>query len=143
MVVQRIATQLNIEPDSTVLYIRRLRTADDKPIFVCDSYLPLTRFPALRNADYSATSLHELFEQVIGRRIIRATQWIGVTAAERDIASLLGIEVNSPVLRLQRITYVEENLQVESVQAFFHPGRYQHYSELVAQPNIMLKTSRV
>jgi GntR family transcriptional regulator len=131
---QVVAAQLNIEPGSPVLSIRRLRTADEKPIFVCDSYIPLARFPLLRNADYAANSLHELFEQVTGRRVVRATQWIGVATANAEMANLLGIEEHNPVLRLRRVTYVEGNLQIECVQAFFHPGRYQYYSELVAQP---------
>ncbi|GAC1390640.1 MAG: GntR family transcriptional regulator [Ktedonobacteraceae bacterium] len=129
---QTVAAQLNIDIGSPVIYIRRLRTADEKPIFVCDSYLSLTRFPMLRNADYATNSLHELFEQVVGR-VMRATQWIGVVTASDEVAGLLGIEGDSPVLRLQRVTYVEGNLQIESVQAFFHPDRYQHYSELVAR----------
>jgi GntR family transcriptional regulator len=132
---QIVATQLNVDVGSPVLYVRRLRTADEKPIFVCDSYIPVTRFPALRNANYTSTSLHELFEHVVGRKIIRATQWIAATTVEDTIAALLGIAINSPVLQLQRVTFVEGNVQVESVQAYFHPGRYQHYSELMAQPN--------
>ncbi|GAC1404925.1 MAG: GntR family transcriptional regulator [Ktedonobacteraceae bacterium] len=133
---QSVAAQLSVDVGSPILYIRRLRTADEKPIFVCDSYLPLTRFPALGHADYSVTSLHELFEQTIGQ-IVRATQWIGVTTVDPDIAALLGIETGSSVLRLHRVTYVADNLQVESVQAFFHPNRYQHYSELMAHPATM------
>ncbi|GAC1363202.1 MAG: GntR family transcriptional regulator [Ktedonobacteraceae bacterium] len=132
---QAVANQLNIPVGSPVMSIRRLRMADEQPIFVCDSYLPLTRFPVLRDADYKVISLHELFEQVIGRHITRATQWITATTCDADVAALLGITIGSPVLQLQRVTFVEENLQVETVQAFFHPDRYQHYSELVVQPN--------
>ena len=139
---ETVAAQLHIDPGSPVLYIRRLRTADEKPIFVCDSYLPVTRFPALRNADYSANSLHNLFEQVTGREVVGATQWIGATAASHEIAVLLKIEDNSPVLRLQRVTYVESHLEVESVQAFFHPNRYQQYSELVIEPKILNSTAK-
>lgn len=129
-----VATKLSVSVGGPLLYVRRLRTADEQPIFVCDSYLPLTRFPALRDADYSVTSLHELFEHAVGRRIIRATQWIGVAIAPQDIANLLGLPTSRPVLHIQRVTYVQGNVQVESVQAFFHPDRYQHYNELIAQP---------
>lgn len=137
-----VAAQLRIGMDSPVLHVRRLRTANMRPIFVCDSYFPLAHFPALRDADYSTTSLYELFEQVVGRKVVRATQWIGATAAERDIATLLELEVDTPVLRLQRVTYVESNLPIESVQGFFHPGRYQYYSELAAPPGTIVKVDR-
>ncbi|MBE3561206.1 MAG: GntR family transcriptional regulator [Ktedonobacteraceae bacterium] len=127
---QYVATQLQIAVGSPVLSLRRLRTADGQPIFVSDSWVALARFPALRLADYATTSLYRLFEQTTGRRIVRATQWIGVARAEQDIAQYLGIEADSPVLWLQRLTYVEGNVPVESVRAFFHPERYRHYSEL-------------
>jgi GntR family transcriptional regulator len=130
-----IAEQLQVETGSPVLSFRRVRTADERPIFVCDSYLPLTRFPQLREADYTSTSLYQLFEQVLRLKIIRATQWISAITAPSDITGLLEIAVGSPVLQLQRITFVEGNLPIETVQAFFRSDRYQYYSELVAPLN--------
>lgn len=135
MASQALAEQLHVDVGSPILYFRRLRTADERAIFVCDSYIPLTRFPQLREADYTSTSLYRLFEQVLGRRVVRATQWISAVAVQTDIAQLLEIESNAPVLQLQRITFIEGNEPVETVQAFFHSSRYQYYSELVAQPD--------
>lgn len=139
---QSLAEQLHVDVGSPVFYFRRLRMADERPIFVCDSYVPLTRFPQLREADYTSTSLYRLFEQVLGRKVARATQWISALAAESDIAQLLEVDVNAPVLQLQRITFVEGNLPVETVQAFFHSSRYQYYSELIVQPDASVKATR-
>jgi len=136
---QTLAMQLNVATGSPVLYVRRLRTADDRPIFTCDSYLSLVRFPALREVDCSVSSFYELFEQVTARRIIRATQWIGAAAAEDEIARLLELAPGAPVLWLKRITYVEGDQPVESVEAFFHSRRYHYYSELLPQPSTVVQ----
>ena len=53
-----------------MLFVRRLRLAARRPIFVCDSHLPVTRFPMLKDADYEAISLSRLFEERIGRKIV-------------------------------------------------------------------------
>ena len=36
-------------------------------------------------------------------------------------------------MRLDRVAYVYGDLPIESVTAFFHPDRYQHYGELSPQ----------
>ena len=129
-----IAKRLGVEPGEEVLYVRRLRLADGQPIFLCDSYLPIVRFPELRDADYGTVSLRELFENTTGRKFARAQQWIEAAAAPRDVAGLLDIEAGTPVLKIERVTFVDGDEPIENVEAFFHPERYRHYNELSSQP---------
>lgn len=131
---ERDAARLDVGVGTPVMYVRRLRTADGHPIFVCDSHLPLERCPALRGADYSVNSLYKLFEEVVGKKIVRAAQWISAGNADKEVAELLELDIGAPVLTLERVTYVEGEEPVESVRAYFHPERYRHYSELVPQP---------
>jgi GntR family transcriptional regulator len=127
---EEVAARLEIEAGDEVLFVRRLRLADERPIFVCDSYLPVGRFPALRGANYGTVSLSKLFEERIGRRIQNSRQWIGAATATSEVAALLEIPAGIPVLRVLRITLVTGNAPIELVEAHFHPERYQHYNEL-------------
>ena len=127
---EEVAARLEIGVGDDVLFVRRLRLADERPIFACDSYLPVGRFPALRDADYGTVSLSELFEERTGRRIKNSRQWIGAATATSDVAALLEIPVGVPVLRVRRITVVTGDDPIELVEAHFHPERYQHYNEL-------------
>jgi len=127
---EEVAARLEIEAGDEVLFVRRLRLADERPIFVCDSYLPVGRFPALRGANYGTVSLSKLFEERIGRRIQNSRQWIGAATATPEVAALLEIPAGIPVLRVLRITLVTGNTPIELVEAHFHPERYQHYNEL-------------
>ena len=131
---EEVAAWLELEVGERVLFVRRLRLADGRPIFVCDSYLPVTRFPALGDADYGSVSLSRLFEERTGRSIERARQWIGADTATPDVAELLEISPGVPVLKIRRVTSVTGGEPVEVVEAFFHPERYQHYNELSTQP---------
>ena len=127
---EEVASRLGLKPGEKVLFVRRLRLADGKPIFVGDSYLPIGRFPALKEADYGGVSLSSLFREAVGAEVDRARQWIGATAAPEDVAELLELEEGAPVLEVRRVSCVFGEAPVEYVEAFFHPDRYQHYNEL-------------
>ena len=131
---EKVAARLDLEPGERVLFVRRLRLADERPIFVCDSHLPITRFPALRDADYGAVSLRRLLEETTGSEMARAHQWMGAATAAKDVAEMLEIEPGVPVLRIERVTFATGEQPIELVEAFFHPERYQHYNELSSQP---------
>ena len=133
MADEEVAARLGVEVGEKVLFVRRLRLADERPIFVCDSYLPIERFPALKDADYGTVSLTRLLEERTGRKVEHARQWIGAATAAEDVAELLEIPAGVPVLEIRRITCVTGNEPAEAVEAFFHPERYQHYNELSAQ----------
>ena len=132
---EEVAVRLGVEVGERVLFVRRLRLADKRPIFVCDSHLPIERFPALKDADYGTVSLTRLLEERTGRKVEHARQWIGAATAADDVAELLEIPVGVPVLKIRRVTCVTGEEPAEVVEAFFHPERYQHYNELSAQPS--------
>ena len=127
---EEVAAWLGVEVGERVLFVRRLGLADDRPVFVCNSYLPTSRFPALKDADYRTVSLGRLLEERTGRQIEHVRQWIGAATAVEDVAESLEIPAGVPVLEIRRITCVTGNEPVEAVEAYFHPGRYQHYNEL-------------
>jgi GntR family transcriptional regulator len=126
---EEVAARLGVEVGEMVLFVRRLRLADGRPIFVCNSYLPTSRFPALKDADYGTGSLSRLLERT-GRQIERARQWIVAATVAPEVAELLEIPAGVPVLEIRRIICVTGNEPAEAVEAYLHPGRYQHYNEL-------------
>ena len=135
---REVASRLALAEGEMVLYVRRLRLADERPIFVCDSYLPVARFPELLDADYGTVSLSRLFEEVVGLKVERPHQWIGAAAASADVASLLEIDEGVPLLKVERVAHAAGDAPIESVEAFFHPERYRHYNELSVGPEELL-----
>jgi GntR family transcriptional regulator len=131
---EQLASHLKLRPGDPVLFVKRLRTADDRPFNFAESALNVVRFPALRSADFSppSLSLYRLFEQVSGRAVRHVMQWLSATAASPEAAKHLGVRPKSPLLQLERVLFVEGNVPIEMVRAFFIGDSYKYYSELTA-----------
>ncbi len=131
-----VAANLGLAEGDPVLFVNRLRTADEQPFYVGCSALNVVRFPELRSADFTSISLYRLFEEVTGRMVTRAVQWLSAVGADRDIAGNLKVRLGDPVLQLERILFLAGDLPVESVRAFFHGKLYKYYSELAAPSSV-------
>ena len=126
---EAVAGHLRIRPGDPVLVVSRIRTADDQPVYVGTSTLNLAVFPQLRDLDYSSLGMYPLFEMATGRQVVRATQWLSAVSADAAVARSLGLRPKAPVLKLERVVYLEGDLPVESVVGYFHGDIYRHYSE--------------
>jgi GntR family transcriptional regulator len=127
-----VAAKLGLAEDDAVLFLKRLRTADDRPFYFAESILNSTAFPRLLTTDYTSPSLslYRLFEEVAGRRVQRVTQWLSAVGAMRAVARHLDVGVGSPLLQLERVLFVEGDVPIELVTAWFIGGSYKYYSEL-------------
>jgi GntR family transcriptional regulator len=128
------AEQLNLGIGSDVLFLERLRTADERQFYFSRSVLNATAFPGLLDADYTSPSLslYKLFEQITGRRVRRVTQWLSAVGAAKDVARHLGLRTGAPVLQLDRVLFIGDQVPIEAVRAWFLGESYKFYSELVA-----------
>lgn len=128
------AKLLGIELGDRVLKVERLRTADEKPFYFAESTLNVTRFPDLLKADYgvNSLSLYRVFEEATGRRVDRAIQWLSAVPAPPYIAERLGVRPGSPLLKLERVLFVDGDAAVEALSAWFLGETYKYYSELRA-----------
>jgi GntR family transcriptional regulator len=128
------AQQLNIERSDPVMQVKRLRTADGQPFYFAVSALNLVRFPHFRDVDFSSPSLslYRLFEEVTGRKVARVTQWLAAVAATGEAAGHLNVADGHPLLEMERVLFVDGDIPVESVRAWFIGGTYRFYSELYA-----------
>ena len=131
---ERLAASLKLALGDRVLFLKRLRTADERPFYFAESALNLARFPNLSTADFEAPSLslYRLFEQVSGRRVEYVKQWLSATAADREAAKYLGVRTGFPLLQLERILFLEGDDPIETVRAFFLGNTYKYYTELKA-----------
>jgi GntR family transcriptional regulator len=100
---------LGCRENAQVLYLRRLRTGDGRPILLVDHFLaPAVR---LRRSDLGQ-SLYETLEQTLGIRLQEAYHTLRAGRAEQEEAGLLGIETGEPVLRFERTTMTAERKPV-------------------------------
>ena len=125
-----IAGQLEIQPGEDVLEVKRIRTADGRPLFVGLNMINITRFPDLADQDYSEEGMFSVFRRVTGMEVTRVVQWMSASPASADAADHLELDPGDPVLEVQRVVFLGDGVPVEVTVGSFHGGIYKHYSEV-------------
>lgn len=117
-----VAESLRTRPGELVLRVERLRCADDKPIVLLLSYLPV-RLGIPLSEDFSG-SLIDLLENRYGVDIAIGDQTIEAARADEEQAVALEIKKGDPVLIMRRTTYSKDGTPVEYVTGAYRSDRY-------------------
>jgi GntR family transcriptional regulator len=117
---ERIAQTLALAPDTPILYLRRLRFVDERPVMVCDTYLPESRFSDLDRNAFVRGSLYATLEQRYGFTIARSERRVEAQdVIDPAVANLLHVPLFSPILLLTGLTFVEgEEQPIELLIAY-------------------------
>lgn len=104
----KIAGELHIPKGEMVFYLKRLRFVSNKPVWVVESYIPLSKVPRLSINDFEETgrrqSLFYVLENVHDLPVHMWIESIKVTKLVDDICEQLKIECGSTgLLRMDKI----------------------------------------
>lgn len=108
-----VAKELNLETDSTVVVLERLRFVNEIPWTLTITYVPHELCPQLLQEDFTDQSLYALLEQKYGLSIHYGRRSVEAVAATPTIAHALGIEENDPILRLRSTAFDEDGNALE------------------------------
>ena len=108
-----LAQHMHIILGEKLFRIKRLRSADDVPMMLEVTYLPVSQFFSLTAHDVEQKSLYQIFEEDYNIKIGVAEEEFKASIARSDDATLLQISEGSPVLSLTRTTYNDRNIIVE------------------------------
>jgi len=100
MPVDDLADKLNVSGDKHIIYIKRLRKVDNKPILIQETYIPFHICPPLLEEDVRKNSLFELLERKHGIHLTRVRNYFDVKYLNADEGMLLDLSENSPALVL-------------------------------------------
>jgi GntR family transcriptional regulator len=109
------AAALGLRPGDSLLFIRRLLRFRGQPTVVDDIYLPANIFKGLTMAllNENPVPLYSLFESRFDISMVRADERLRAVQGESDIAALLEVDPNKPLLRVERISYTYGDRAVE------------------------------
>ena len=113
---------LQIGPGDYVVDITRVRLADGSPISLEHAQLPADRFPGLLEQQLGG-SLYELLESHYGLVNGQAMERIEAVNATDEEASLLGIEPQSALLLITRVTHDQHGTPYEFSRDLFRGDR--------------------
>lgn len=121
---------LGIRSSAKVLRLNRLRLADDEPMAIETTHLPLARFRGLRRYVTSGGSLYQVLRERFGVEMGHAEETIETALASPQEAELLGADVGLPMLLLSRHSFDTDGKPVEWVRSVYRGDRYKFVATL-------------
>jgi GntR family transcriptional regulator len=131
----QIAHDLELAEDLPGRHLERLLVADDQPVGVSRTWLPLAVLGDHdRHIDrgvHEGGSLYQLLADSSPTLVPhRGTETIQPTLAGSEESRLLGCDPGTPLLEIRRCTWTATDLPLERTQLVFVPGRYEYRVEL-------------
>jgi len=124
---KEVAEKLAIGLGNPVIYIERLRFADDEPLALNISVLPHHFVPGIESQDLERNSLYEVLERHYGLILVRAEQTLEPTLAAPETASLLGVKTGAPLLLVEGIVYLKNDSPIEWLRIWYRGDRYKFH----------------
>lgn len=124
-----VAAFFGIPQGGAVFRFVRVHELDGAPLSVVDSYLP-ARFATAFTRSSLRKSVHELLWRRFRLRQSRSVHAVRVARADLDIATLLGIALADPVLRVQSSVYLPDGKPIRWIENFFREERYEYVAEM-------------
>lgn len=111
--------------DSDKVYkLKRLRFAGDKPIAIEEAFLPYSKFKNLFEDFTEKDSLYETLKVKFKVVPYYASEIIEATLPNKEEANLLQIQLNQPVFRIKRKTFIKQGEIIEFVNAVYRADLY-------------------
>ncbi|MFO7633112.1 MAG: GntR family transcriptional regulator [Caldilinea sp.] len=119
-----VAAQLNLEVGAKVIYLERLRFADDEPLALERVYLPYVRFASLLGRDLTSQSLYAVMEEELGVRPSISEESVEAVLLSTEEAGIFGIAGGVPALLTRRITRDDKGQVIEAATSLYRGDRY-------------------
>lgn len=121
--------KLGLSPNEQVLRLSRVRLSDNDPLAVEHAVVPLF---AVGDGEVGE-SLYETLKQN-GYMPVRALQRLRSAIADKQEAALLGIVDGSPILHIERHSFLANGRAIEVTKSSYRGDRYDFIAELKLEP---------
>jgi GntR family transcriptional regulator len=119
-----VTAQLALSADAQVIFLERVRLADEEPLALERVYLPFDRFAPLLGRNMAEHSLYTVLEAEFQCSPTVADETVEATTLTASDAQMLSVARHSPALLSSRITRDQDGVPIESVQTLYRADRY-------------------
>lgn len=126
---EKIAKELNIELNSKVFELVRLRIADDEAVMYEKTYIPVSKVNGLTKKDLNNSPLYDIMRSKYNINFSKAIERFSALSTDKKISAILSIPENSPLIKLQRWTYTGIEI-IEYTISFLRGDRFEFEVEL-------------
>ncbi|MDX2204672.1 MAG: GntR family transcriptional regulator [Hyphomicrobiaceae bacterium] len=116
---------LELKAGATVLRLYRLRQFKGSPVMSEAITLPTHIFQALKPAQ-ATHAMYDLYQREFGVHVVRMTDRLSAVPADRKLAKQLGLDIGTPLLRLERVARAIDDSKVELRVNYCHSDNL-HY----------------
>lgn len=111
-------TVLELGDKDQVVEIRRLRIIENTPCAAETIIIPHTLFPGIEKQASLTTSLYPLYQREYGINVVNAEEQLSAELANKQNAKRLGVPVDTPLLKVDRVALTIDNRRVEWRSSF-------------------------
>ncbi len=124
-----VSNALELEPESPVISISRLRLLSGQPVIAEEVWLDHTRFEAFMemNEDDIGPLLYPLYDSHFGQIVARAKEYLTVEVAGSTYSHLLGISPTTPVIVIERLALGFDGRPIEWRRSRGRADRFQYH----------------
>lgn len=122
--------QLNINEDSPVLYLQRIRTTDDVPAILSNNWVSLERCPNLEKVDYSSVTLFDAIEESMGEKISYGIRDFLANKITQEQSKIMRLRVDDPILQIKQKTFNSNDQPLEVSDIYMRTDQYRVTSVL-------------
>lgn len=119
-----VASLLDLERGAEVFRLCRLRLADNLPLAIEESRLPLAKFPGIEKIDFSRHSLYQTLHEHYGIRFAVTDEILEARTASRHEAQLLEVSLRSCLLVISRTVRSVDDQPLETASSSYRGDRY-------------------
>lgn len=134
----QIASKLNLTPGEPVIHLKRLRSAENEPLMVVDSFLPSARFAQLMDIEEHryATDLYQLLWELLQEEVVKAKREVMASRMSLEDAQLLQVELWEPCLRMTGVASSASGIVVEAFDSRLIGNKCVFISSLERRPSL-------
>lgn len=119
---QEVVQALALDEQDEVYYIVRLRTANDEPIAVENSYFPVKLFPDL--LDFNLTdSIYGILSKYFSIEPAESVQELEISLLDARWAEIMGVAVDLPTLEIKRCAVTADKIPFEFAHDIYRGDR--------------------
>lgn len=139
---EHLSAVLHVALGSALIKLFRVRSVNEEPIVIVETFLPAPLFPGLLGRDLENDSLYRLVEEEYGRRIKRSSRTIEAIKADEFTAELLHIPKGNPIQFIESVSYLSDDTAFEYTRAYYRGDRNKFTFEL-AEDKVVRSPSRI
>ncbi len=121
---QEIAARLSLPAASRMVKIARLRLTGEEPFALETCYLPAAEYSELVAAPLGRSSLFGALQHEYGVELAYADEEIDATAADPDLADMLGLSKGAAILRIRQVIYSTKGKATIYVVGYYRSERH-------------------